>query len=165
LLAVLTACRIVPDGDPKVMSEQTLTLAAAPEPLPDPDAAVVKVRYRFGDGWKILGLAVERAEQRSIAGRPRAFGLWVHGDGRKTGPRLRLIDARGQTRQPDGDVINWKGWRYLQFEWNPSTHHWGGPNNGVLHFLLAWDALFLLDNLSQKPNTGTIYLAAPVLIY
>jgi hypothetical protein len=161
---VLTACRIVPDGDPKVASEETLTVAAAPEPLPDPDAAVVKINYRFGDGWKFHRLAVEDAGRRPIAGRPKAFGLWVHGDGRQTSPRLRVTDAAGQTWQPAGDTINWKGWRYVQFELNPSTPHWGGANDGILHFPLAWDSLFLLDNPSQKQKAGTIYLAAPVLV-
>lgn len=162
--AVLAACRIVPDGDPKVASEQSIAPAPGESPPPEVNAPVWKLRYRFADGWKFLRLAVERAELRPIAGRPQAIGVWLHGDGGQTSPRLRVVDAKGQTWQPSAETIDWKGWRYVEFELSPSTPHWGGANDGVLHYPLAWDSLFLLDNPSRTPRAGAIRLAAPVLI-
>jgi hypothetical protein len=162
---VLTPAKLLPDGDPKVPSEQTLTLATAPEPLPDPDAAVVKITYRFGDGWKFLCVVPQRAERIKIAGEPKAFGVWIYGDGQHTAPRMRVVDAKGQTWQPSGDAIDWTGWRYVQLDLKPSTFHWGGANDGVIHFPLSWDSVFLLDNVSKKPKEGTIYLAVPVVVY
>ena len=47
----------------------------------------------------------------------------------------------------------------------PGVAHWGGANDGVVHYPLTWDAVFLLDNTSRKAGAGTLYLAAPVLIY
>lgn len=162
---VLTSSNLTPDGDAKVASEQSLAVAPAPEPPPDPDAPVVKLSYRFGDGWKFLCVVPPRGEARRIAGEPKAIGLWIYGDGQHTSPRLRLTDSSGQTWQPTGDTIDWKGWQYVEFELKPSTDHWGGGKDGVLHFPLTWDSLFLLDNPSKKKKEGAIYLAAPVLIY
>lgn len=62
-------------GNPKVASEQSLTVAVAPDPLPDADAAVVKIGYRFGDGWKFLRVVTERAELRKLPGEPKAFAV------------------------------------------------------------------------------------------
>lgn len=119
--------------------------------------------YRFGAGWKFLRLVPRRTG--TIAGRPKGFGLWIYGDGRQTSPRLRVTDASGKTWQPAGESIGWNGWRYVRFELESSTPHWGGADDGIIHFPLAWDSLFLLDNPSRNPTEGTIYLAAPVVIY
>jgi hypothetical protein len=163
--AVLAACRAVPDGDPQVGSEQSLTLEAAAEAPPDPDVPVWKLAYRFGDGWKFLRLAVGRAEERPIPGRPKAIGLWVHGDGGRTRPCLRVTDAGGRTWQLAAGAIDWQGWRYMELELSPATPHWGGARDGVLNYPLAWDSLFLLDDPAKARKAGAVYLASPVLIY
>ena len=162
---VLTGASVAADGDAQVASEQSLAVAAAPEPPPDADAAVVKLSYRFGAGWKFLRVVPPSGESRRIAGAPKAFGFWVYGDGGRAAPRLRVTDAEGQTWQPSGDAVDWKGWRYVQFELKPSTAHWGGGKDGVIHFPLRWDSVFLLDNPSRKEAEGVIYVTAPVLIY
>ena len=43
--------------------------------------------------------------------------------------------------------------------------HWGGANDGVIHYPIKWDSIFLLDNVSRQPVEGEIYLSAPTLIY
>ena len=84
---------------------------------------------------------------------------------RRFAPRLRVTDARGQTWQPSSGPLDWQGWNYVEFDLKPSTPHWGGANDGVMHFPLSWDSVFLLDNSSKKAMQGTVYLAAPVVIY
>ena len=46
-----------------------------------------------------------------------------------------------------------------------SLSHWGGPNDGDIHYPIKWDSIFLLDNVSRQPVEGEIYLSAPTLIY
>ena len=42
--------------------------------------------------------------------------------------------------------------------------HWGGANDGKLHYPLRLETLFQLDNVSQKANKGTVYVAMPTMI-
>jgi hypothetical protein len=76
-----------------------------------------------------------------------------------------VIDAKGQTWQPSGPEITWTGWRYVELplEGN-STAHWGGPNDGVVHYPVHWNCYFLLDPL-QREMAGEVWLAAPVVEY
>ena len=73
--------------------------------------------------------------------------------------------ATGQTFQPGADDIDWTGWRYVEFDFNVPAGHWGGANDGVMHFPIHWDTLFLIDNESRQKNGGTLHLASPALIY
>ena len=43
--------------------------------------------------------------------------------------------------------------------------HWGGANDGTIHYPIQWDNLFLLDNISRQAAKGEIYFSAPTLIY
>ena len=99
------------------------------------------------------------AAARKIAGGPRAFGLWVHGDGNGGVQCIRIRDETGQTHQVRGEAITWKGWRYLTFPLQPAPDdgrtmiplpdagaeqrvtwgHWGGANDGEVHQPIGWD--------------------------
>jgi hypothetical protein len=162
---VLTDCKIVADGDAKVGSELSVTVAPAPEPLPGSESPVLKVTYRMDVGWKFLRLAPERAALRAIAGEPKAWGLWIYGNGQQTIPRLRVTDSNGQCWQPSGDDITWTGWRFVEFDLTPATGHWGGVADNAIHFPLKWDSVFLLDKAREQQSQGTVYLTAPVAIY
>ena len=160
---LLAGCRIFADGDTKVGSELSVAVAPAPEPLPGSDSPVLKVTYRMDIGWKFLRLAPERAELRAIAGEPKAFGIWIYGNGGQASPRLRVTDSNGQCWQPVGDDINWTGWRFVEFDLSPATDHWGGVADGAIHFPLKWDSVFLLDKSREQWAQGIIYLTAPVV--
>lgn len=54
----------------------------------------VGLRYRFGAGWKFVRIEPKAAAARKIEGGPRAFGIWVHGDGQGGTPCIRLRDPR-----------------------------------------------------------------------
>jgi hypothetical protein len=162
---IVTDSKIVADGDPNVASEQSLALAAAPEPLPGSEAAVMRISYRLDKGWKFLRVVPLRQDLRKIPGKPTAFGIWIYGDGQETKPRLRVVDSTSQSWQPGGIDLDWKGWRYVQFELNPATVHWGGAKDDDIHFPLTWESIFLIDNPYMNPKQGTLYVAAPVVVY
>jgi len=162
---MLSASRIVPDGDAKIAAQQSIVISSAPEVLPGLNSPIVKVDYHCDEGWKFFRVIPADGLSREIAGAPAGLGLWVYGDGRNTSPRLRVVDATGQTFQPTSAAIDWTGWRYLEFDFNAPSGHWGGANDGVMHFPIHWDTLFLIDNVSRQKSEGTIYLASPALIY
>ena len=144
----------------------------------------VRLSYEFADGWKFVRVAPKDAAARKIEGEPRAFGLWVHGDGNGGTPCIRVRDATGQVHQVRGEPISWKGWRYLTFPLRPAPDsgqtmiplpdsgaeqrvtwgHWGGANDGEVHGHIEWDTLFLLDG-NRRAMKGEIYLSAPTLVY
>jgi len=162
---MLSACRMVPDGDAKVASQQSIEVSAAPEPLPGLNAPIMKLSYECDAGWKFFRVVPPEGKSREITGTPSGFGIWVYGDSRNASPRLRLVDATGQTFQPTAAKIDWTGWRYVEFDFNALAGHWGGVNDGIMHFPIHWDTLFLIDNVSRQKSEGTLHLAAPALIY
>ena len=163
--AMLTSCRAVADGDAKVACEASVEVADAPQPLPESDTAVLRIDYQFGEGWRFLQLLPKPGAGRELAGKPTGFAFWIFGDGRGTSPRLRVRDVTGQTWQPSGQTIDWKGWRYVELPLSTSSGHWGGANDHVIHYPLVWDSLFLLDNPSRRENQGSVYIAAPMVLY
>jgi hypothetical protein len=162
---LLTSCRAVADGDPQVGCKVSLEVAKAPHPLPDSQAAVLRIDYQFDDGWKFLRLVPQSRDGRKLAGKPTGFAFWVFGDGQNTSPRLRVRDTAGQTWQPTGRPVDWLGWRYVQLPLTASSGHWGGAADHIIHYPLVWDSLFLLDNPSRRKHEGTIYIAAPTVLY
>ncbi len=158
------AFRLVPDGDGKVGSEQSLAAGAPPEGPPTPGLKPLRITYRFDAGWKFIRLVPK--SERPIEGRPRTFGLWIWGDGEGNLPRLRFVDQTGQCFQPSGPAAAWRGWRYVIFPMDGSeSGHWGGANDGVVHYPIRWDTVFLLDSARQQRTQGTIHVAGPTLVY
>lgn len=162
---LLTSCRVVADGDAKVGCKVSIEVAEAPQPLPDSDAAVLRIDYQFDEGWKFLRLVPTSRERRELSGEPTGFAFWVFGDGQSTSPRLRVRDTTGQTWQPTDRTIDWQGWRYVQLPLTTSSGHWGGAADSIIHYPLVWDSVFLLDNPSRRQNQGTVYIAAPMILY
>jgi hypothetical protein len=79
---------------------------------------------------------------------------------------LRLTDSTGQTFQPAGPTIDWSGWRWVTMDLSDlrKAGHWGGANDGVVHWPLRWDSPLLLDGHRRKTK-GTIYFAGMMLVY
>lgn len=161
-----TAYQVLPDGDAKVASAQTAELAQPPEGPPVPGAAAVRIRYQFDAGWKFVRLAPRDDALRTIAGQPRTFRIWVYGDGSGNLLRLRLVDATGQTFQPSGQRLDWRGWRPVTIPLDAgSSGHWGGADDGVIHYPIRWDTLALIDSTRREKTAGEVYLASPMLVY
>lgn len=162
---LLTGSRIVPDGDAQVASQPTLAVTNAPQPLDGRTPATWRITYACDDGWKFFRVVPTGETGRVIPGEPRAFGFWICGDGGGASPRLRVVDVAGQTWQATGDTIHWQGWRHVEMALTPAAAHWGGANDGRIHFPVRWDSVFLLDNISRHKTAGEIYVTAPVVIY
>lgn len=158
--------RLVPDGDPKVASTQSI---ASADPADGPAAKglqSVRLRYKFDRGWKFLRIVADDDLLTPLAGKPDSLGMWLYGDGSGNIPRMRFADSSGQAWQPDGDPITWNGWKWITFRLDGSrSGHWGGPNDGALRPPLRWDTLFLLDSAGGSPTSGEVYIAGFTLIY
>jgi hypothetical protein len=154
------------DGDSKVAADVKLTETPAPPGLPFPYGTPTSMRvdYRFDPGWKFL--EVRPGNALPVDGKPNRFGIWLYGDRSGNVPRLRFTDSTGQTFQPDGEAVTWTGWRWITFPMDGSrAGHWGGPNDGSIHYPIHWDSLFLLDNATRARTAGTVYLFGPTLFY
>jgi hypothetical protein len=161
-----SAYQIVPDGDAKIGSEQSLAIADALPSLPGEATRVLKLTYQMDAGWKFLRLAPQGKTSSKIEGQPKRLGMWIYGDSSGDSPRLRFVDATGQTHQPSAESITWTGWRYVEFPLaSQPGGHWGGADDGRVHYPIRWDSLFLLDSVQRKAHRGEISLASPVLIY
>jgi hypothetical protein len=101
-----------------------------------------------------------------IDGKPTSMGLWIKGDGSGNASRVRFTDATGQTFQPDGPRITWRDWRHVEFPLNgTAAAHWGGANDGVVHYPIQLQTLFLLDSVDRAKTAGEIKIAEPTLVY
>jgi len=45
------------------------------------------------------------------------------------------------------------------------ANHWGGADDGVIHYPIRWDTLFLINNAEGKETQGIVFLSAPTLIF
>ena len=178
LVARLPAARFVPyaaalpslhallDGDAKVPSSVHLEPAsAAPGGGP-----AVRADYLFAPGWSFVRVA--ESQPAALPGRPRGLGLWVYGDGSGNLARMRVRDATGQTLQANGLPIDWLGWRFVSFLLVPppgetaDLGHWGGANDGSIHYPLTVDTLFLLDSVAgAHRHQEAVWIKQPTAIY
>ena len=129
---------------------------------------VLKITYKKPTpGWKFWRVEPATADLKKIVGEPKAFGIWVYGDGSGAQTRLRFVDSTGQTFQPSSENITWKGWRYIEFPMTAGregTSHWGGAKDGVIHYPIRWDAIFLVDRDQKKSAEGMVYFSGPMLV-
>jgi hypothetical protein len=130
-----------------------------------PEPVALKVDYRFDPGWRYL--AVSPRERISIPRGARSAIFWIHGN--RSGDRLRsrFQDAAGQTFQIDLASLDWSGWRPVRFELDgrSGASHWGGPNDGIPHLPLSWEALLLIDSARRKSASAeSILVASPYYV-
>lgn len=114
----------------------------------------------FPAGWSY---SVIRAEPfptlASKEGEVVSYGLEVEGDGSGNILRSRFVDAKGQTFQPNGVVIDWVGWRIVRFDVSAKgAGWWGGPDDGVMNWPVRLDNLLLVDSAKRLEGTTKIRL-------
>jgi hypothetical protein len=166
--------RLVADGDVEIGAKLHLSAGAPPGGPPAPGIGVLELQYHFEPGWKFMQLVPQSLPLKKIEGRPKELGLWVYGDSQGNVVRLRFTDSTGQTFQPaiqsmdagsSSGKIDWTGWRYVTFPLDgANAYHWGGAEDGAVHYPIHFDSLFLLDSANRHETEGTVYLAAPTLI-
>lgn len=161
--AVEGALRVKADGDGKVKSAETVEEVAAPEGAPV-GGKVVKLKYEMERGWKFEQVMPGGEEGRRLDGRPATVGMWVYGDGAGCQIRVRFMDAAGQTFQPDGPRVDWKGWRWVTVPMRGGTMaHWG-KGDGEVRYPVRWDTLLLLDNVGRERVSGEIMVGGVVTV-
>ncbi len=140
----------------------SLSFAAPPQGPPAPHAKCLRIGYDLPTGG-FVRLAPLVDSLKEIDGKPARLTLWIFGDGSGLSPRLRVVDATGQTHQPQGPNITWQGWRRVTIPLDGrSGGHWGGANDGVIHHPIRWNTLLLLDAMGKKAK-GEIFVACPTL--
>ncbi len=152
----------VPDGNPSIASSIIASVVVAPAGGPAGLRLAGQIRYQFSKGWKFL--RVSPLNKVQFVGKPSQLGLWVFGDGTGNGLNMRFTDKTGQTFQAGAGEMTWTGWRFIHFSLNSNNGHWGGANDGHLHYPLRLDTLLIVDGLNRATN-GEVWVADPWLIY
>lgn len=141
------------DGDEKVYGKASIANAPAEAGYPN----AKEVAFDLRKGWKYALGALP--EPLLVSGRPVAYGVWANGDGSGATLLMRFTDATGQTFQPEGVTVDWKGWRFVRFSMRGDTGgRWGGANDGVVHLPVRITTPFVIDNPGGRGVAGTIRL-------
>jgi hypothetical protein len=153
---------VYPDGDAKVASTQKLSPGKAEVMVGLGEQPTLDLDYHMDQGWKFLRITPTKPIDLGAA---KEICMWVFSDGSGNLARLRVVDASGQTFQPDGGRLNFIGWKWLTFAITPHTSHWGGANDGVAKAPLKLDTLFLLDQADHsRPSQGVVRIAGAMAV-
>jgi hypothetical protein len=113
-------------------------------------AEAIELSYQFGDGWRYAEVYPAKASNL-IVGKPTVVGMWVRGDGSGNTLRCKYRDSTGQIFQPTYGAVNWTGWRWITLPLSgQDAGHWGGANDGVVHYPIQWETVLLIDNMKHK---------------
>jgi hypothetical protein len=176
LEATARACRFVPisldpkrfeihaEGDASVKSTQSFSQSEAPRDVPVKMDHLFTVSYDFAAGWKYACLE-PRGKSGQMDGKPLALTCWLKGDGSGNIARVRFVDFTGQTFQPDGNRLDFTGWRYLSYPLNATASHWGGANDGVIHYPMRLQTMLLIDSGARQATKGQVSIASPAVVY
>lgn len=147
------------DGENKGEASANLEIVELKDP-PVPVKQGMKVAYRFPEGKRyLMGKPPQAA--RVLDGKPTVLGLWVRGNGSGDYLRMRFLDSTGQAFQSDGPQMNFTGWKWIEFPLDASHGpHWGGANDGVIHYPIRLDSLPLIDNARLKAGKDQEVLIA-----
>jgi hypothetical protein len=156
---------IAGDGDSKVRSWQSLSNNKSDAPAPLATGDPLQIEYRFDPGWKFVCVRPKSPHDR-VNGKPTHLAMWLKGDGSGNIPRMRFVDATGQTFQPDAEKLTYTDWRYVELPLDASQGgHWGGVNDGKIHYPIRLETLLLIDSAARQKTEGTVCLSSPTLIY
>lgn len=127
-----------------------------------PAIPVLRLWYDIDPGHRFFRLDPEKDLPMTM--QPLAVGMWIYGDDSGATVRCRFVDSTGQTFQPTGFPIDWKGWRYKTMPLDGSNcGWWGGAADGKPHAPFKWDTIFLLDTGGKKVK-GLVYLGPIMLV-
>lgn len=152
------------DGDPKVMAEFSANVVGV-QGGPVAGAEGLRINYRFQPGWKFIELHARGDLVQPIGDRNTSLNMFVKGDGSGDFLRMRFLDASGQAFQPDYGRIDWFGWKFISFKLDGSASgHWGGANDGVVHYPTRLETLMLVDSSGNSSSPKSVSVAGITLI-
>jgi hypothetical protein len=146
------ALRTALEGDAKVEGQASV----------EASGSGVKVRYKFGKGWKYL--ALRPAAGIPIDGKPTwavAYAKGTAGDAL----RLRFTDSAGQTFQATlGEPGPAGGSLMARIDGLGALGHWGGPDDGTIRYPIRWDAPVLIDSSRREAHEGEVWAGSLLTI-
>jgi hypothetical protein len=153
------------DGDTKVPAKASVREAVSPEANP-PGTNVFALDYECAEGWRFVRCEATTAKPIVFERRPSALGVWVYGDNSGNALRARIRDGSGQTFQPNGPNLDWKGWRWVEFDLTDLSKvgHWGGANDGVQKGNLTVDTVLLVD-MNRRKTSGRLYFTGAAAVF
>ncbi|QVL33586.1 family 16 glycosylhydrolase [Telmatocola sphagniphila] len=123
----------------------------------------LKLSYRFLDkgGIEYLGIPNPIRVNAPI----HKVKYWIFGDNSKCGYALQVADAHGETHQfgkaaGQGGVIDFQGWKLVEFDLDKKHETWGGDNNGKMDYPLTSFVIIIgqpEENGKGKAASGDLY--------
>ena len=137
-------------GDAKVGGSGKAGVVDLADPPQPGLKKAVRVDYQFAAGWKYAPIQIGK-EGAAIEGKPAIVGMWVFGNGSSDVLRCTVKDNTGQTFQHSYGPITWTGWKWITMPLDGTdAGHWGGANDGVIHYPIQWESPMLIDGMRLK---------------
>jgi hypothetical protein len=137
-------------GDAKVGGSGKAGVVDLADPPQPGLKKAVRVDYQFAAGWKYAPIQIGK-EGAAIEGKPAIVGMWVFGNGSSDVLRCTVKDNTGQTFQHSYGPITWTGWKWITMPLDGTdAGHWGGANDGVIHYPIEWESPMLIDGMRLK---------------
>lgn len=152
----------VVDGDSKIPGTARASVAPAPQGLGGVSEAI-KLDYSFAPGRRFAILLAKGDLAKPVYGKPTRFGGYVFGDRSRNLLSVRFVDATGQAFQSDFGPLTFSGWRFVSGELDRATAHWGGANDGIVHYPIRIVAPVVVDLRNRLGGQRTLYFAKPTL--
>ncbi len=93
----------------------------------------------------------------AILGTPQNFAVDIYGDGSGMMVGFRFTDRSGELYQLAAQVIDWKGWRTVEFNIPANVEHWGGDGNGKMDLPMAANTFVVAHHESSNVKEGRLY--------
>ncbi|MGC4803470.1 phosphodiester glycosidase family protein [Micromonospora sp. DT233] len=84
-------------------------------PAPGHTGTGLKLSYDFSQSTGTRAAYADPPAWIDVPGQPQAFGMWINGSGHGEWPSLHLHDAQDTQHVLRGPLIDWTGWRYVEF--------------------------------------------------
>lgn len=87
-----------------------------------------------------------------ITGKPKSINMWVYGNESEDGLSAEVIDNTGQGFWMGGPVIYWMGWQFVSISLTQTNLHWGGANDGIIHYPIHWYTPIIISCFAAPAN-------------
>ncbi len=154
------------NGSSSVAGSASLSYGTVPvsDNTPMAGGAMGIIKYSFGAGWKYAVLTPPSSlSGTTYSTQILGVGAWVKGDSSLNVLRTFLVDNTGQVFQATYGPITWTGWQWTVIPTTTWSAHWGGANDGVVHYPIRCSVPLLLDS-NTAGSSGTIEVYGPTIL-
>ncbi len=137
-------------GDAKIPGSANASVVDLTDPPQPGLKKAIQLDYQFATGWKYAPVRIPK-ESAAIDGKPSRIGMWLCGNAAGDVLRCTVRDSTGQTFQHTYGPVTWTGWKWITIPLDGSdAGHWGGANDGVIHYPIQWESPILVDGMRLK---------------